>query len=54
MAFIGGAIVGPGGGSGAFVVNLTKGTYVMLCRIPDPSDGKGHFLKGMFSPVTIT
>lgn len=54
IADIGGAVVGRGGGSGAFKLTLSKGTYVFYCNVPDDADGRPHVLHGMFQPVTIT
>ncbi len=54
LSFAGGSVVGPNGGSNEFKLNLRKGTYVFFCQIPDPSDGKSHYAKGMFQGVTIT
>ncbi len=45
---LGGPVVAPGGGSGAFTVKLTKGTYAFYCLIPDPTDNIPHVQKGMF------
>ncbi|HVT77147.1 MAG TPA: hypothetical protein VHD87_08960, partial [Acidimicrobiales bacterium] len=53
ISFMGGPAAGPGATT-AFTANLSKGTYVFYCPIPDPADGQPHFLKGMFQGVTIT
>jgi uncharacterized cupredoxin-like copper-binding protein len=54
LTFIGGSLVGSNGGTNSFKLNLKKGTYVVYCEIPDPSDGKAHLEKGMFQGVTIS
>ncbi len=54
MSLIGGSVVGRGGGTNSFKLNLKKGTYVVYCLLPDSADGKSHLEKGMFQSVTIT
>lgn len=51
----------PAGGNGAIspgsanylTVTLTKGTYLLLCFVPDPADGKPHVMKGMVQTVVV-
>jgi hypothetical protein len=35
-------------------VSLKPGSYVVLCFIPSPSDGKPHVAKGMVKPLKVT
>lgn len=52
----------PIGGNGAIspgqsnylTVTLTPGTYVLLCFVPDPTDGKPHIMKGMVQTITVS
>lgn len=52
----------PMGGNGAIspgqsnylTVTLTPGTYVLLCFVPDPTDGKPHIMKGMVQTITVS
>ncbi|MEI2719337.1 MAG: hypothetical protein V9E87_04245 [Gemmatimonadales bacterium] len=41
------------GGSNYLTVTLTKGTYLLLCFVPDPADGKPHVMKGMVQTVVV-
>ena len=41
------------GGTGWVKMDLTAGTYVALCFVPDPSSGKPHVELGMFAPFTV-
>jgi plastocyanin len=51
----------PAGGNGAIspgkanylTVTLTKGTYLLLCFVPDTADGKPHVMKGMVQTVVV-
>jgi hypothetical protein len=53
VSFMGGPAAGPGGAN-SFQAKLSKGTYVFYCPVPDPTDNKPHFTKGMFQGVTIS
>jgi uncharacterized cupredoxin-like copper-binding protein len=52
----------PMGGNGAIspgqsnylTVTLTPGTYLLLCFVPDPSDGAPHIMKGMVQTITVS
>jgi len=52
----------PMGGNGAIspgksnylTVTLTPGTYLLLCFVPDPSDGKPHVMKGMVQTIVVS
>jgi hypothetical protein len=44
--------VGPGQSDGA-TVDLPSGRYVLLCFLPDPTDGKDHMSKGMMKEVVV-
>lgn len=52
---LGGPAAGPGGRN-SFVVDLSAGTYVFYCPVPDVTDPDmtPHFNKGMFTGVTIS
>ncbi len=52
FAEIGGPVVGVGG-SNSIKLKLTKGSYVVFCRIPDQADGKAHYEHGMFQGFSI-
>jgi uncharacterized cupredoxin-like copper-binding protein len=41
------------GMSGWLNLDLTPGTYVAICYIPDPPTGKPHFALGMAMPFTV-
>jgi len=43
----------PTGKSGWVKLNLTPGTYVAVCAIPDTADGKSHAEHGMVLPFTV-
>lgn len=51
----------PAGGNGAIspgkanylTVTLTKGTYLLLCFVPDAADGTPHVMKGMVQTVVV-
>ncbi len=34
-------------------LNLTPGNYVLICFVPDPKDGKPHFMHGMIQEQTV-
>lgn len=52
----------PMGGNGAIspgqsnylTVTLTPGTYLLLCFVPDPADGKPHIMKGMVQTIVVS
>jgi len=52
----------PAGGNGAIspgqsnylTVTLTPGTYLLLCFVPDPADGKPHIMKGMVQTIVVS
>ena len=41
------------GETGQTTVNLTPGTYALICNIPDPTSGKPHVALGMISSFTV-
>ena len=47
------AIISPAAGPVYFTATLTSGNYMLLCFVPDASDGKPHFTHGMVLPITI-
>lgn len=50
-----GGAPGIGPGDTAWVdVNLTPGTYVALCHVPDPATKKEHLALGMIQQFTVT
>ena len=50
-----GGVAGMAAGStNYFTVDLTPGTYLLICFIPDAKDGKPHFLHGMTKTVTVS
>jgi len=42
------------GGQAYFTVDLTPGTYALICFLPDAKDGKPHFQHGMVKQFTIS
>jgi uncharacterized cupredoxin-like copper-binding protein len=52
LEFVGGVAPIDPGKSGEVVLNLTEGTYVLLCFIPS-SDGVPHLAKGMMKPMQV-
>ena len=51
--FLGGLSPAERNVSGQFSVDLTPGSYVLLCFLPDSKDGKPHLMHGMVKPITI-
>jgi plastocyanin len=49
----GGGNVVPPGDSQQFTLNMTPGSYVLLCFVTDPDDPTPHALKGMFHPFQV-
>jgi uncharacterized cupredoxin-like copper-binding protein len=37
-----------------FEVNLTPGTYGLICFVPDAKDRKPHFMHGMSQQITVS
>ncbi len=37
-----------------FTADLTPGSYMLICFVPDRKDGKPHFMKGMVQTVTVS
>jgi len=37
----------------SFTYDFTPGNYVLICFLPDPSDGKPHFMHGMVKTITV-
>lgn len=44
----------PGGSSFLVLEDLDPGDYVLICHIPDPTDGVPHSAKGMAITTTVT
>ena len=51
--FYGGPNVVPPGGHQRTQENLSPGTYVLLCFVPDPMTGIPHFAMGMFAGFDV-
>jgi hypothetical protein len=41
------------GDSTGSTADLPAGQYVLICFLPDPTDGKPHLTKGMMRPLTV-
>jgi hypothetical protein len=41
------------GDSTGSTTDLPAGNYVLICFLPDPTDGKPHIVKGMMRPLTV-
>jgi uncharacterized cupredoxin-like copper-binding protein len=41
------------GATGQTTVNLSAGTYALICNIPDPATGKPHVALGMLAGLTV-
>lgn len=52
VSFAGGPSMVDGGGSQTVTVNLTAGTHMLLCLVPD-SDGVPHLAHGMAAPIEV-
>jgi hypothetical protein len=50
---VGGAQAVMPGAAQRISLDLDAGSYVMICQIPDPADGKPHVAKGMFKAFTV-
>lgn len=42
-----------GGGTNGATVDLPGGTYVAICFLPDPTDGRDHLSKGMVKELVV-
>lgn len=50
-----GGVTGPDvGGHQTFTANFAAGKYVLICLVPDNTDGKPHIMHGMIKEITIT
>jgi len=50
-----GGVTGPDvGGHETFTATLVGGKYLLLCFVPDKTDGKPHVMHGMIKEITIT
>ncbi len=52
--FVGGMQALDTGKTGWVVLNLTAGTYMALCFVPDPESGKAHTELGMIQAFTVS
>ncbi|HEX8726078.1 MAG TPA: hypothetical protein VF737_11885 [Gemmatimonadaceae bacterium] len=50
---IGGVAFESPGRTTSFSADLTAGTYVSICFVPDAKDGKPHFMHGMMNTQTV-
>lgn len=50
----GGPNAASAGSSVVSTVNLEPGSYVVMCFIPDPTDGQPHVAKGQLLPIEVT
>jgi hypothetical protein len=50
---LGGIVALDPGGRAAFTVTLARGSYVLVCFIPDKKDGKAHLLHGMVTEIAV-
>jgi uncharacterized cupredoxin-like copper-binding protein len=50
---IGGVVGLAKGGSGFFNVELSSGTYALVCFIPDAKNGKAHYEHGMIKEFSV-
>ena len=50
--FVGG-VAGLSTGENYFSIDLTPGNYGLICFLPDPKDGKPHFMHGMTKTITV-
>lgn len=37
-----------------FTADITPGTYLLVCFVPDAKDGKPHFMHGMMKTITVS
>jgi hypothetical protein len=37
-----------------FTADFTPGDYLLVCFLPDATDGKPHFMKGMVQPIKVS
>jgi hypothetical protein len=50
---LGGIVTLDAGKGAAFTVTLARGTYLLVCFIPDKKDGRSHLLHGMLQEITV-
>jgi hypothetical protein len=50
---LGGIVALDSGKAATFTVTLARGSYVLVCFIPDKKDGKAHVLHGMVQEITV-
>lgn len=50
---IGGASLESPGKTTYFSADLTAGSYLLICFVPDAKDGKPHFMHGMMQTITL-
>ena len=50
-----GGVTGPSvGGHEFFTATLAAGKYVLVCFVPDQTDGKPHVMHGMVKEITVS
>jgi hypothetical protein len=50
---VGGVTVIEAGASGTFTADLARGSYGLICFVPDAKDGKPHLAHGMMKDFTV-
>ncbi len=50
---LGGAAFEAPGNSTFYSIDMTPGTYLIACFVPDSKDGKPHFMHGMMQTITL-
>ncbi len=53
LVVLGGPNAAPPGGTAEATLDLTPGSYTLVCFVPGP-DGKPHFMSGMMHGLTVT
>ena len=51
---LGGVAATVPGSTNYFTAELTPGSYLLICFLPDAKDGKPHFMHGMTKSVTVS
>jgi uncharacterized cupredoxin-like copper-binding protein len=51
---LGGVAATVPGSTNYFTAELTPGSYLLICFLPDAKDGKPHFMHGMTQTVTVS
>jgi hypothetical protein len=51
---VGGIAAAAPGEVSYFTADLTPGSYMLICFVPDRKDGKPHFMKGMMQTISVS